>query len=670
MMKQFLSMFLLLLSAISAFSQLTLSGKVLDKSTQQALPYVNIGILQSEVGTLSDADGSFLVQLPAKYKGRYLLFSSVGYSRDSVLVSGSIANLKIELEEPADLLKTVEVTAKREKEKVVELGNGRSLLPNAQFHYDDKSAGSAMALLINRKEYPQLSFLRQAKLHIAKNLFPEFKVRLRILTVDSLTHLPADDLVNTAWIKSSSIDKGWLTFDINESVEIKAEQFFLVFEWIMDSEDRAFVTKVYDDYFRDFPEKVSYDTTMVDGIPVAMPKISKVLAGVFFGVSKSGADLKKEVCYYRANSFGEWKRSSGILSAKIQLANFPATSSKTSTAASAVSTVGSVEEWARVFGEKYQPAGFQLSIGKGSQLHFSKGYGLANTATDQKVNPKTRSRIASVSKTLTAAAIMQLYQQQKLALDTPIQAYMPEFPVKGPITVRQLLSHTAGIRHYYGQSWEEIFIQEDFPTSKEALVLFQNDSLVAQAGSAFHYSSFGYILLGAIIENISGQTYLEYMQQNLWQSLHMQNTYGEVVDSLMPQLSKFYYPSGEEAKPYNLSYSYPTGGLISTTDDLVKFGLAILNHQFLDSATTNTIFQQQQLTTGETTGYGLGWYIAKDKHGQQLWFHTGELPSSSSLLLLLPEKNIVVALLTNQPVIETSGDAFFKDVQRLIDLLE
>ena len=654
--------------------QTLISGSVINNQTKQPIPYVNIGIANTEVGTISNEDGSFSIKIPLKYSGQDLLFSSVGYIRKSFPVSSIPTpsnNLMISLNENVLELSEVEIVAKHEKKKSVTLGNGKSLLLSGQLHYDTLSAGSAMALLIDKSDDKNLTFLNEASLYIAKNLSPEFKVRMRIMSVDSQTNKPGVDILTQQALVTSDIKKGWLDFEIEDTQIVKEDKFFLVFEWIMDKDDREYVTSKYEQYMKMYPDRVSFDTVIINHEKVTIPRVSTVVAGTVFGVSKTKKDRELFKCYYRSNSFGEWKTSSGILSAKVTLSNYPSTGESETKKSPCDALACKIDKWATDFQNEYNTPGFQLSIGKTDTIVFSQGYGYADKAANILVDRQTQFRIASISKTMTSAAIMQLHAQGLLDLDTSIQTYVPTFPEKQyPITVRQVASHLSGIRHYYGKSWDEIFIQQHYSNLNDALSIFKNDSLQVKPDTKFLYSSYGYILLGAAIENITQQPYLSYMKQNIWEPIGMHNTFGDIADSVMAHKSKFYYLNGEEATPYDLSYSYSTGGLLSTSDDLTKYGLAITQDYFLGQETKSLIFQDQMTSDRRTVGYGLGWYVEENINNKRIWFHTGELPSSGSILVIFPDQKIVIALLANSPIVSDTQDNFFEDMMQLEKLVE
>ena len=148
----------------------------------------------------------------------------------------------------------------------------------------------------------------------------------------------------------------------------------------------------------------------------------------------------------------------------------------------------------------------------------------------------------------------------------------------------------------------------------------------------------------------------------------MENTYGDIVDSTFINTSKFYYPNEEEAKPYDLSYNHPSGGLISTAIDLLKFGNESLFGNLLSEEFKRLQFETQYVEQNPTN-YGLGWYLGKDHNGQRIWYHAGELPSTGALLILYPDSGIVISILTNTPILTHAPDGLPMEVQKLGELI-
>ena len=321
---------LLILCLLAGFSltteaQIRISGKVTQSNSSQGIAYANIGIINTEIGTISNEDGSFSISIPATYSDQNLLFSSIGFTQKIIPVASLQDKqiLIIHLDEKVFELRTIYVTPGKTKKKLATLGNGKSFLLSGQLHCDTASAGSAMALLIDKSNYPDFTHIQTVSLFIAANKFPTFKIRLRILAVDSTDqNKPGFDLLNQQVIAVSDIQKGWLQFDLPNTFQINEKAFYLVFEWILDATDLKYITKAYDEYIELYPDRVSYKTNVVQGDTVEIAMVNKIMAGTVFGTTPLKDDQKDPLCFYRTNSFGEWKRASDILSAKIELANY------------------------------------------------------------------------------------------------------------------------------------------------------------------------------------------------------------------------------------------------------------------------------------------------------------------------------------------------------------
>lgn len=679
-----MQLFTKLLFILATFTSLTsqaqtdkmilIEGIVINASTLEPIPFANIGILYTEVGTLSNEDGSFSVRIPKNYINGNLIFSSVGYEKSEIQIKTVKTSepLEVALTEIVVQLDEIVITTEKFKKQKKVFGNGKSLLLNGFSRGDVTYAGSAAALLINKSQFPELTYIRGASLHIAINKMPTFKIRMRLLSVDSTNGLkPGEDILYEQVLLESSIKKGWLTFPLKKIHQIEEEAFYLTFEWIVDKDDRKSINEVYERYFEEYPEKVRYDTTIIDGEEITDRILPRALAGTFFGVTSSRKDINRHISYARDHSFGEWERLGDALSARIEIANYPLELNQNELNTQPLSIADSITQWVETFRTEQSIPGLQLAIMKHDRLIYSNALGYSDKIKEIEAKSTTQFRIASVSKTMTSAGLMKLVSQGKVDLDKPVQYYVPSFPQKKhPITVRQLLSHLGGIRDYFGISWEEeIFIQEHYKNSTEAISIFSNDSLVAKPGTEFVYSSFGYNLLGAVIEGASNQSYLEYMNEEIWKPLNMNSTYGDIADSTMTHKSKFYFLSEEEATPYDLSSTYPGGGLISTSNDLVKFGSSMLTGRLLNDSLLNQVFETQYTSDGESTGYGLGWYIGKDSNGMKVWYHAGELPSSGSIVLVYPEHGVVIALLANSPIISDSNDGFSDEIQGLSEMI-
>lgn len=671
--------YVLIISQISG--QTIITGRVLDEETKKPVPYVNIGILNSSTGTISNEDGSFSIRVPISLMDENLMFSSVSYTQRKIPIE-SFKNRDLSIiylsERTIDLGEVI-VSSSSTRRKKTWLGNGRRpLFVQGQMYSDTTSAGGAMALLIER-DNEDFNYIEKVSLFIARNTLPEFKVRVRFLEVDS-ANLPGNDLFKENIIVTSSMERGWLDFDLTPyNYRIDGVSFYLMLEWILDKKDRTYIREVTTELIASNPNSMNIDTVLVDNKKVVRKTMSSniPIPGTFFADTRTKSHLKKHRCYYRTNSFGEWKTASAIVSSKILMTNRPFEEDDDSINETLDSKIvlASLEsrltQWAETFLEnQYTIPGMQLSVSRKGEILFSKGFGYSDVENEKEVTNETRFRIASVTKPMTAAATIKLASENKLNLDTSIETYFPSFPKKRyPITTRQLASHVAGIRDYNEISLDEVLTQEHYESSIASVSIFNNDTLKFKPGSRFLYSTYGYRLIGAIIESVTNQTYLDYMQDNIWKPLSMSSTYGDVKDSLMINKSRFYDSKGNEAKPYDLSSGYPSGGLISTTEDLLKFGNAILGDAFLQPALKKELFKRQYLEDGTRTNYGLGWYLGEDVNGHKIWYHSGELPSSGAILIVYPDDEIVISLLTNSPILTFESDGIPKELHLIREFI-
>ncbi len=216
------------------------------------------------------------------------------------------------------------------------------------------------------------------------------------------------------------------------------------------------------------------------------------------------------------------------------------------------------------------------------------------------------------------------------------------------ITVRMVAGHLAGIRHYRG---EEFTIQKHYANVTDGLAIFENDSLVSPPGTKFNYSSYGYNLLSAAIESATAQDFLSYMQANVFTPFGLVHTTPDQNSQIVEQRSRFYElpknGSVENAPYVDNSYKWAGGGLLSTAEDLVRFGSSLLQPGMLNAQALKTMFASQKTDSGVETGYGIGWGIAKSLSGKKIYEHSGGSVGGHCQLILYPETRVVIALLTN-----------------------
>lgn len=293
--------------------------------------------------------------------------------------------------------------------------------------------------------------------------------------------------------------------------------------------------------------------------------------------------------------------------------------------------------------------GLAVAVAIHGKLAYAEGFGYADLEQRVPARPTTKFRIGSISKPLTATALMQLVEQGKIDLDAPIQKYVPSFPDKdAKITPRLLAGHLAGIRHYQG---DEFLISKHYDSVLDALKIFKNDPLVAPPGTKFHYSSYGFNLLSAAIENASGENFVSYMRNHVFIPLGLIDTLADQNQPVIEERSRFYSREKDgpfENAPYvDNSYKWAGGGFLSTAEDLVRFGSALLQPGFLKESSLQLLFTSQKTNSGAETGYGMGWSVHKSKSGQKIYEHAGGSVGGSCQLILYPDSQVVVALVTN-----------------------
>lgn len=304
--------------------------------------------------------------------------------------------------------------------------------------------------------------------------------------------------------------------------------------------------------------------------------------------------------------------------------------------------------------EKLAPEipGFAIAVAVDGRIVWSEAFGYADVETRRPATPATQFRIGSVSKPLTATAIAQLFETGKVDLDAPVQRYVPTFPEKGaPVTARLVAGHLAGLRHYQG---DEFTLNRRFATVTEGLAIFKDDSLLAPPGTRFSYSSYGFNLLSAVVEGASREEFLAYMSRHVFGPLHMTSTAPDRNDSLIPNRTRFYERRGRlqgggfaVAPAVDNSYKWAGGGFLSTAEDLVRFGSALLGPGLLKGATLELLFTPQHTNAGEATPYGIGWFVAKDSLGHRYVYHGGGSVGGTTAFGVDRDSRVVFALVTN-----------------------
>lgn len=321
-------------------------------------------------------------------------------------------------------------------------------------------------------------------------------------------------------------------------------------------------------------------------------------------------------------------------------------------------TAGETARWApaieraHIFADSLMQAadlpGLSLAVGVDGKVVWSDGVGWADLENRVPVTALTRMRIGSISKSVTSAGLALLYEAGRVDLDAEIQTYVPTFPRKRwPLTVRQVGGHIGGIRHYRGDENESAV---RYPNVLAGLAIFQDDTLLFEPGTRYSYSSYGWNLISAVMEGASGQEFLPFMEQHVFEPLGLRSLVAEHTDSIIEWRASFYERrnGGLVNAPYvDNSYKWAGGGFVGNTEDLVRFGMAWIEPGFLDPATVDLWFSPQHLADGSETTYGIGWFTRVDEAGHRIVWHTGGSVGGRAVLVLFPDRGVVVAMLSN-----------------------
>ena len=295
--------------------------------------------------------------------------------------------------------------------------------------------------------------------------------------------------------------------------------------------------------------------------------------------------------------------------------------------------------------------GMSVAVLVDGHVVWSEGFGYADLESRVPATPLTRFRIGSVSKPVAAAAVGLLVERGRLDLDAPVQTYVRDYPqTRWPITTRQVAGHLAGIRHY--DRPDEMLSARRYGSVREALGIFERDSLRHEPGTKYLYSTYGWNLVSAVVEGAAGgEPFVAFMKREVFEPLGLRSLAPEHADSLLPWRARFYVRTGDGRvmnAPYvDLSNKWAGGGFVSNAEDLVRFGWAHVDGALLRPATVDTLTATQRLRTGEPTNYGIGWNTGADSAGRRRFGHTGSSTGGRAVLAVWPEQRVVVAVLAN-----------------------
>lgn len=300
--------------------------------------------------------------------------------------------------------------------------------------------------------------------------------------------------------------------------------------------------------------------------------------------------------------------------------------------------------------EDHDVLGLSVAAATDGRLVFSEGFGAIDLERDHPATGDTRYRIASVTKPVTAVAVLQLAAAGRLDLEDAVFEHCPTYPDKpSDPTVRHLLAHQGGIRHT--TDGEDTTIRGAPGSLAEAIAPIADEDLRFEPGERMLYTSWGYAVLGCVIETVSGQSYRDYVRERVLEPAGMEATIFDRPDLAAEDFSPGYrYRNGsfEPAEVVDTRFKLPASGLVSTAPDLVRFALALGGNTLLPDGWRPELFEVQHLSDGSATNHTLGWLRMLDPDGTPLYFYGGSMEGTTALLAMVPDSGRAVAVLGNR----------------------
>jgi D-alanyl-D-alanine carboxypeptidase len=292
-------------------------------------------------------------------------------------------------------------------------------------------------------------------------------------------------------------------------------------------------------------------------------------------------------------------------------------------------------------------AGFSIAVVWHGHVVVAKGYGLADVDAKTPAAATSIFRIGSITKQFTAAAILQLATAGKLSVDDPLGKYLPDFPYGKQITLRQLLTHTSGLKDYTSLPWFDEHMGEAFPRA-ELVAKIAAEPLVFEPGTKWSYCNSGYYLLGLVIEKVSGQSYADYVKQHVLAPAGLADTAYCPQAQDYPRAAHGYQVKDAKlapAAPLDMAHPYAAGSLCSTAPDLVAWMNALAHGKVVDAAAW------KQMTTpvtvaGQARPYGFGLFVS-DLGGHKQIGHGGGINGFVSALEYYPDDDLYIAVLVD-----------------------
>jgi len=306
-----------------------------------------------------------------------------------------------------------------------------------------------------------------------------------------------------------------------------------------------------------------------------------------------------------------------------------------------------------------------FAVMRGTALLWAEAFGKVDLELDTAATAAHRFRLGSVSKVVTATLAAQLTVRGVVDLDAPIATYMPDLPPQHlATTLRQLLTHRGGVRHYAEKDWSPgvpgPIDQRRYAGNADILAVFISDPLIAKPGERVSYSTFGYTLASLVLEAASNLPFLDLVQREIAGPLGLPSLGPDDSVAVVPDRVRGYHPGDAIRKTFpgyagkwantviaNVNYKWAGGGLLATPTDLARFGAAHLAPGKLHKKALDTLFTVHTERTERSPPLGLGWRIDEDDAGRLRWHHAGGQDGVRASLVVYPKQKLSIALAAN-----------------------
>ncbi|MFN7944691.1 MAG: serine hydrolase [Blastocatellia bacterium] len=315
--------------------------------------------------------------------------------------------------------------------------------------------------------------------------------------------------------------------------------------------------------------------------------------------------------------------------------------------------------------QTYKPdqPGAAVIVVRDGQVVFRKGYGMASLELGVPIEPDMIFRIGSITKQFTAVATLMLAEQGKLSLSDEITRFLPDYPVNGKkITIEHLLTHTSGIKSYTSlPEWLPLW-RKDLSLT-ELIALFKDKPLDFAPGESWSYNNSAYVLLGAIIEKASGQSYQDFIEQRIFAPLGMKHSFYDRTERVIPRRVAGYSKGKDgyvNCAYLSMTQPHAAGSLMSSVDDLALWDAALYTERVVKQESLKRAWTPYRLNNGRPTHYGYGWAMG-EWEGHRFITHDGGINGFITSGYRFPDDKVYVAVLTNlDSPLANPGDLAFR----------